>query len=159
MVPNIQKYDYSVEPARSKYLSIVRTSCTYICSHTFCYFLCLSLLVVISMCFLLYVLKMDWSIFVVIRMAYGKVCTADHGRGKRHLIDSSCAAELLARQTELSWPDVRKTSVSNFSRAKKPQSKFCSPFSLSFFIFPLSFRRRVTRLAPSYWTILVKQDR
>ena len=109
------------------------------------------------------IVRTSCTFFVVIRTSYSEVCRAD--RGKWHLLDSSWAAKLFARQTELSWTDVRETSVNSrhfFSRKRKPQSKFCSPIFFSFFLpwfFPSSFWRRVTRLAPtcSYWTILVKQ--
>ena len=117
-----KKKNYSVEPARSKFLD-----------------------------------KQVVLVFVFLRSSYGEVCRAD--RGNRHLLDWSWAAKPFGRQTELSSSDETSASSRHFFLAQKKSSK--QVFSLLFFFlssfFPSSFWRRVPRLAPSYWTILVKQ--
>ena len=78
---------------------------------------------------------------------------------KRLFVDSSWAAKLSARLTELSWPDATCASSRHFfSRKKKQvQRKFLFSFFSFFLHFSSSFWRRVPRLASSYWPILVKQ--
>ena len=64
-------------------------------------------------------------------------------------------------KTSLLWPDVRDLREQSpfFSRKQKNKLKesFCSRFFSFFLHFSSCFWRRVPRLAPSYWPILVKQ--